>query len=70
MDVAPLEATPADGAFLKRTADEIRSDHKRAGNELIEVGRLLAEVRKRLPRGEWSLWVEREFASLGPRAWR
>ena len=49
-----------DRLWLRQAADEIRVRLRRTVNEIIESGQVLARARRRLPRGQWEPWLERE----------
>ena len=46
---------------LHRRAEEIRSLAKRTVEDIIKIGRLLADAKRRIPHGGWLLWLEQEF---------
>ena len=47
--------------LLRQHAEEIRSLAKRTVEDIIKIGRLLTDARKRMPHGGWLPWLEREF---------
>jgi hypothetical protein len=60
----PPPAAPgqsSEDAFLAERAEQIRSLGKRVIGDVIEIGKLLTEVRGRIPHGQWKPWLEREF---------
>jgi N6-adenosine-specific RNA methylase IME4 len=58
--VTAAPATAPD-TFLDECANLIRQLGKTALANVIEIGRLLTECRRRLPHGAWLPWLEREF---------
>jgi N6-adenosine-specific RNA methylase IME4 len=63
-----LNATPPgvnrldiDALFLAEHAKQIRALRKRVADDIIEIGRLLAECKERCGHGNWLPWLEAEF---------
>jgi hypothetical protein len=48
-------------ATLVKYAEKIRTLLRRSGRDVIEIGRLLKDARKRLAHGEWLPWLQGEF---------
>ncbi|WP_212501411.1 DUF3102 domain-containing protein [Bradyrhizobium lablabi] len=48
-------------AFLRRSADEIRTRGKRVVGDIVEIGRLLTECKAQLGHGQWLPLLAREF---------
>jgi hypothetical protein len=46
---------------LAESAEEIRKLGKRAGADVIEIGRRLTETKKICGHGNWLPWLQREF---------
>ena len=63
-DSEPPWPTPAS------EASEIFSRSNRACSDLIEVGQLLSEAKKRLPHGQWVPWLKRELELSDSAAWK
>jgi hypothetical protein len=51
----------ADDRNLRQRAEEIRSLVRRSVEDIIKIGRLLTDVKKRLAHGRWLPWLEREL---------
>ena len=62
-----LQANPqqpelqADNSVLRRHAEEIRSLAKRTVEDILKIGRLLTDAKKRIPHGGWLPWLDREL---------
>lgn len=48
--------------FVQNQTSEIRSLIKRTGQDIIEIGRRLIEVKEKLQHGQFKQWLEAEFA--------
>jgi hypothetical protein len=59
--LASAGASTIDNPLLAEHADAIRSLGKRVIADVIEIGRRLTEAKKLAGRGNWLLWLEREF---------
>jgi hypothetical protein len=61
-----ISASAEQAATLAVNADAIRMLRKRAGNDIIEIGRRLAEsreiIRQTYGHGHWLKWLEAEFS--------
>jgi 16S rRNA G966 N2-methylase RsmD len=57
----PLRTTAADDDFLAERAERIRVLYKRAVADVIEIGKLLTQCKKRCGHGHWLPWLNREF---------
>jgi hypothetical protein len=55
------EVPAADAVALAEHAAAIRALGKRVVGDVIEIGRLLIECKKRIGHGNWLSWLEREF---------
>jgi hypothetical protein len=55
------ETASADDVFCREHAEEIRKLARRSADDIIEIGRRLAEVKERLPHGQWLGWIEAEL---------
>jgi antitoxin (DNA-binding transcriptional repressor) of toxin-antitoxin stability system len=51
-----------DWKFVQDARDEIRRLGKQTAESICEIGRLLTEVKARLPHGKWLPWLAAEFA--------
>jgi len=56
--------------FLEETAQLIRDLARHTAQNIIEIGRQLAEVKRQLRHGEWEGWVRRELGWHPSTAWR
>ena len=56
------QLTGADWQFVQDARDEIQLLGKQTVESICEIGRLLAEVKQRLPHGQWLPWLAAEFA--------
>jgi hypothetical protein len=65
-DVAPAfdygQLSGDDWKFVEDARDEIRRLGKQTVEAICEIGRLLTEVKQRLPHGQWLPWLKAEFA--------
>jgi hypothetical protein len=65
-DVAPAfdydQLSGDDWKFVQDARDEIRRLGKQTVESICEIGRLLTEVKQRLPHGQWLPWLKAEFA--------
>ncbi len=52
---------PEDAAFIAAASERIRLRLKRSSEDIIEIGKDLAEVKKRLNHGQFGFWLENEF---------
>jgi hypothetical protein len=51
----------ADAAFLRKSADTIRSRRKRVIADIVCIGDVLSKCKQRLPHGRWLPWLKDEF---------
>jgi hypothetical protein len=51
-----------DWQFVQDARDQIRRLGKQTVENIVEIGRLLIEVKERLPHGQWLPWLHAEFA--------
>jgi DNA-binding XRE family transcriptional regulator len=56
------ELSGEDWKFVQNARDEIRRLGKQTIESICEIGRLLTEVKQRLPHGQWLPWLAAEFA--------
>ena len=52
---------PADVAFIAAASERIRLRMKRTSEDIIEIGKDMIEVKKRINHGQFGFWLENEF---------
>src|SRR4051794_38005381 len=60
----------ADRGFVREAAAEIRTRQERVSTEVVEMGLKLAEVKRRLPHGQFQAWLRAEFRDWSDRTAR
>jgi hypothetical protein len=67
-DYAALD--PDTRGFIAERAEAIHALARRTAQGIVDIGRLLAEVKERVGHGQFLSWIDHEFDWSQPTAWR